>query len=225
MTVECSNCGGLESPELWVAAAALVVALSSAWWAWRSAKAADKSVALAAEEVAMAKEQHKAFMRELRARARIRIDLSTYPEPDEDGVIRNDGTMVGLRLGIGLKNEGDREAREVVLNVIVPAVYRDFRWCGPNGEQVEHAHPPVPTPEQMVDAEGRSYPAHYLSRTIDVLSRRSPLQAWATFHVDVPRHGQSPETSIPVRVTAESDDLSDDEPEASESLMIRLAPR
>jgi hypothetical protein len=77
----------------------------------------------------------------------------------------------------------------------------------------------------MIDAEGRRYPAHYLSRTIDVLSRRSPLQAWATFYVEVPRHGDSPERSIPVRVTAESDDLPEDEPEASRSMMIRLAPR
>jgi hypothetical protein len=197
MTVECSNCGGLDSPELWVAIAALVIALLSAWWAWRSASAAGKAVALASEEVAMAREQHTVFMRELGARARIRIDLSTYPEPDDDGVIRNDGTELGLRVGVLLKNEGDREARAVVLNVIVPAVYRDLRWCGPQGEQSEHAHPPAPTPEQMLDAEGRSYPAHYLSRTIDVLSRRSPLQAWATFYVQVPRHGESPETSVP----------------------------
>jgi hypothetical protein len=113
----------------------------------------------------------------------------------------------------------------VVRNVIVPAVYKNFHWCGPVGEKIEHAHPPVPTPELMPNPDGRDRAAHYLSRTIDVLSRRSPFQAWATFYVEVPRHGESPETSIPVRVTAESDDLPDAEPEASASLMIRLSPR
>src|SRR4051794_38432653 len=71
MTVECSNCGGLDSPELWVAAAALVVALASALWARKSAKAADESVALTRQEVEMARDQYDVFMREVRARARI----------------------------------------------------------------------------------------------------------------------------------------------------------
>jgi hypothetical protein len=222
VSVECSNCGGLGT-EFWLSLVALLLAAVAGWYAKRSADHASEAVALARDEVEMAREEHNEFLRELRARARFRLSLSTWPEPDEDGVIREDATVVGVRVEVVLRNEGDRAAGETVLNVIGPElVWREFRWCGPNGEELPDALPPAPAPEELTDNDGRVWPARYLKLTLPRVSRRSPYARYARVSVEVPSDGV---TSVPVRVTAQADELPDDVHEESERLMIRVALR
>jgi hypothetical protein len=52
------------------------------------------------------------------------------------------------------------------------------------------------------------------------VTRRSHYAAFVQFYVDVPRDAVR---SIPLRVTADADELPDDAPEESERLMIRVA--
>jgi prefoldin subunit 5 len=47
-----------------------VVAVAAGWYAKRAADAANESLDLARQEVAMGREEHDEFLRELRARAR-----------------------------------------------------------------------------------------------------------------------------------------------------------
>jgi hypothetical protein len=72
----------------------------------------------------------------------------------------------------------------------------------------------------LTDAAGQTWAAQYLSLTLQNVMRRSPYLAFATMSVEVPREG---ERSVPIRVTAEADELPDDEPEASETVMVRVA--
>jgi hypothetical protein len=224
VTVECSNCG--VGAELWVALASLVVAVASVIVALRAARdskrsadATDRAVALAHDEVEMARKEHDEFLRGLRARARFRLSLRSRPEP-EDGVISVDASTVQVRVEIGLKNEGDRAAGETVLNVVAPRHVLDFRWCGPQGEAVPDAGPPAETPEELSDAQGRAWPGQYLSKILPRVTRRSHYATFVSLGIVVPRTG---ERSVPVKVTAQADELPDDVDEAVEHLMIRVA--
>jgi hypothetical protein len=201
--------------------AGVILAIVAALYAKRSADSTDKAVALARDEVNMAKTEHAEFLRQLQARARFELTVRPTPEP-ENGVIRVDATEVQLRLRILLRNVGDRAASESVINVVAPVgLVGELRWCGPGGEQKRDASPPADTPETLTDAEGQTWPARYLSMTFPKVTRRSVYLTFATMSVQVPREG---ERSVPIRVTAEADELPDDEPEASERLMIRVAP-
>lgn len=136
-------------------------------------------------------------------------------------MIRVDATMATVRLEILLKNDGDRAAGETVLTVIGPVgLVGDFRWSEPRGELKSNATPPADTPETVTDAEGREWPGPYLSVTIPLVTRRTPAAAYVILTVEVPRDGVR---SVPIRVTADADELPDDEPEASERLMVRVA--
>lgn len=189
-------------------------------YAKRSADHTREAVGLARDEVQMGREEHNEFLRELRARARFRLSLRTWPEPDEDGVIRQDATAVGVRVEIGLNNDGDRVASETVLNVVAPRRLADFRWSLANGGLVSAARPSADTPEELTDDDGRAWPGQYLDKTIPRVSRRSHYADWVLVSVEVPRDGVR---SVPLRVTAQADELPDDIDEEVANLMIRVA--
>jgi hypothetical protein len=229
MPVECSNCGG--GVEVWVAIASLVIALASlivsifaAKEASRSANVADQSLTLTRKEVAIASEQHDVFLRELRARARFELIVRTSPQPDDDDVIRSDGTGGTIIIEVILKNVGEREAGETVLNVIAPRFLGGvgFRWSGPQGEPKEDASPPAPTPEELIDADGETYPAQYLAKVYPTVTRRNAYASFVALYVDFPSEGQR---RVPLRISAAADELPEDEAERSEDLTIRLARR
>ncbi len=88
----------------------------------------------------MGREEHAAFLRELRARARFTITARPL-EADPDGVLRTDATRVFVRAEIGLANVGDKAAGPTTLNVLLPAGL-DARWCGPGGEELGPAWEP-----------------------------------------------------------------------------------
>jgi hypothetical protein len=202
--------------------AGVALALVAALYAKRSADSTDQAVQLARDEVQMAREEHNEFLRELRARAKFRLSLRTWPGPDADGVIREDATIVHVRVEIGLKNDGAQVAGETVLNVVAPRPLAGFRWCLPNGGLVPDARPPADTPEELTDDEGRPWPGQYLDKTIARVSRRSHYAAFVLVSIDVPRDGVR---SVPLRVTAQADELPDDIDEEVASLMIRVALR
>jgi hypothetical protein len=200
--------------------AAVVLALVAALYAKRSADATDQAVQLARDEVEMARAEHAEFLHQLQARARFQLTpRPVYPEPDEDGVLRIDATTLQVRVEIGLKNVGNRAAGETVLNVVAPRYLMNFRWSGPLAEELAVAGPAL-TAEELTDDQGRVFVGQYLALILPSVTRRSHYARYFVFSIDVPRTGI---TSVPFRLTAEADELPDDEPELSEPLMIRVA--
>jgi hypothetical protein len=200
--------------------AGVALALVAALYAKRSADATDEAVSLARDEVEMTREEHNEFLRQLQARARFRlVPRPIYPQPDKDGVLRSDATTVTMRVEIGLKNHGDRAARETVINVLAPRHLESLRWSGPNGEKLAEANP-APSGETLTDADGHVHDAQYLALILPSVTRRSVYVRYFVFDVELPRDGI---TSVPVRVTAEADELPDDELEPTEHLMLRVA--
>jgi hypothetical protein len=120
----------------------------------------------------MARAEHDEFLRELRARANFTLRLRLTPEPDDDGVIRNDGSVIRVRIEILLKNDGEKVAGETVLNVIAPRGF-GLRWCGPRGEDMPGMEAPAETPELLTDADGRTVAAEYLKRSFPKVTLRS----------------------------------------------------
>jgi hypothetical protein len=201
--------------------AGVLLALVAAWYAKRSADSADKALALARDEVGMARTEHQEFLRQLQARARFRLTpRPVYPPPDDEGVLRTDAGTVTVRVEIGLKNDGERAARETVINAVIPRYVNDFRWSGPSGEMLRDAGPPSPTTEALTDAEGNGHVGQYLALILPSVTRRSHYVRYFQFSIEVLHTGRT--VSVPLRVTAEADELPDDEPEASEQLMVRV---
>ena len=113
--------------------------------------------------------------------------LRLTPEPDDDGVIRNDGSVIRVRIEILLKNDGEKAAGETVLNVIAPRSF-GLRWCGPRGEGLEDMDPPAETPEELTDgrpdAGSRILEAH-----VPRVTRRSWYSRHASLYFDMPPEG------------------------------------
>jgi hypothetical protein len=221
VTVECSNCGA--GPEAWaaliLAALSFVVAIAALVYAKRSADAAAATLALARDETKMARAEHEEFLRTLRARARFKLRFRFTPEADEDGVIRTGGTVIRMRIEILLKNEGERTAGETVVNVVASRGM-GLRWSDPRGSELPDATAAAETPEQLTDAEGKVRPAEYLAVTLPKVTLRSWYAKFATLYFDVPAEG---EMSVPLRVTAQADELPDDIDEEVEHIMLRVA--
>jgi hypothetical protein len=199
--------------------AGVLLAVVAAMYAKRSADAANHAVSLARDEINMAKAEHSEFLRQLRARARFRLTLRILePEPGQDGVIRALGS-VRVLAEVGLKNIGERAAGETLLQVIAPRNVANFRWSGPKGEARPDLLAALETPEELTDDNGKVHLGQYLDRGIERVTRRTYYVAFFAFDVETPPTGVR---SVPVRVTAEADELPDDEPEASERGMIRV---
>jgi hypothetical protein len=163
---ECTNCGGI-GPEFWVALAALVVAVAAGWYAKRAADAGNESLDLARQEVAMGREEHDEFLRELRARARFAGTVKFPQAKDGPGSVVTyvtEGTSGTALIEVGLKNTGDRPASFTVLNLIAPAWARpSLQWCGPLGQDLGEPSRSAPTPEKLTDPTGATTDAVYLS--------------------------------------------------------------
>jgi hypothetical protein len=195
--VECTNCG--PGVEVWVTVGALLIA----------------GVALV-----ISAREHREFMRQLRARARFRLTPRVLGA-NERGVIETGGSVRHVRVEIGLKNIGDRAASATVINVVAPRRLESLRWCGPKGEDVTDPalRQTAETAEVLTDVEGRRFEAEYLARELPRVGRKMDYVGWITFAVAVPPEG---ETSVPLRVTAQADELPDDIQEVSERVMVRV---
>jgi hypothetical protein len=202
--------------------AGVLLAIVAALYAKRSADATERAVSLARDEVNMAKAEHVEFLRQLGAKARFELTLRILqPEPEDDGVIRAVGS-VRVLVEIGVKNVGQRAAGETLIQVIAPRNIANFRWSGPKGEQRPDllAGAALETPEELTDDNGTVHLGQYLDRGLERVTRRTYYVAFFVLDVETPPTGVR---SVPVRVTAEADELPDDEPEASARWMIRLA--
>jgi hypothetical protein len=206
-----------------VALAALVVAVAAGWYAKRAADAANESLALARQEVAMGREEHDAFLRELRARARFAGTVKFPQAKDVAGSIVTfvtEGTGGVARIEVGLKNTGERAASFTVLNLIAPAwAGPSLQWCGPRGEHLGEPSRSAPTDEELTDPTGGTTGAVYLSLELQRVARRPDYVRFARLNFDVPVGG---ERWIPVRFTAQADELPDDIEELSAHRTLRI---
>jgi hypothetical protein len=199
--------------------AGLALAAVAAWYAKRSSDATDRAVSLARDEVEMARAEHAEFLRQLQARAKFQFTVRPTPEPGDDGVIRVDATVACVTVEIGLRNVGERAAGETLVNAIAPRDLREFRWSGPHGEVRPDDSDPAETREELTDDDGRVYPGQYLDKELPRVTRRPYYVTWVTLMVEVPAQGVR---SVPLRFTAEADELPDEEPLVSETLMLRV---
>jgi hypothetical protein len=211
MQVNCSNCGGI-GPEFWLALGAFIVSLGALWFSKVASDAAN-------QDLAMARQEHREFLTQLQARARFKLRIRV-PRADDDGVYRVAAASANITAEIGLKNDGTRAATATLLNVMVPRSV-PVRWCGPNGEELPDVAGPAETGECLMDATGKEQPAHFLSFEIPRVGRRPHYVKFFRLSVSaVPPPGE--ELSIPIKVTADADELPDDEPELSGTLMLRV---
>src|SRR6187431_1112603 len=74
--------------------------------------------------------------------------------------------------------------------------------------------------ETLTDADDLVHDTQYVALILPSVTRRSTYVRYFVFFVNVPSGGA---TSIPIRVSADADELPDDEPEATEHMMLRFA--
>lgn len=192
--------------------------------------ATDTSVAIAAGALliaavalVMSAREHREFLATLRARARF---VGTVKFPHANDVAGSIVTFVSegnggtARIEVGLKNTGERAATFTVLNLIAPAwAGSSLQWCGPRGEALRDASPPAPTGEKLTDPAGNTTAAIYLSLDLPRVARRPHYVRFARLNFDVPVGG---ERWIPVRFTAQADELPDDVDELSVRRTLRI---
>ena len=106
--------------------------------------------------------------------------------------------------------------------MLAPRYLENFRWSGPNGEDFLEAGASraAASGETLTDADDLVHDTQYLALILPSVTRRSTYVRYFVFFVNVPSGGA---TSIPIRVSADADELPDDEPEATEHMMLRFA--
>jgi len=193
---ECTNCAGI-GPEFWITLGALAIAAGALVIAFR---------------------EHREYMKQLQARARFTLRLRPL-RADDDGVIHTKGSKAYVIVEIGLKNDGNRAAGPTVINVVAPRHLETLRFCGPSGEELPATQAPAEAAETLVDAQGGRMSSKFLSTELPRVSLRPHYLKFARFPVDVPDQG---EANVPLRVTAQADELPDDVSEVSERLLVRV---
>jgi hypothetical protein len=186
--VHCTNCSGASTTdELALALSLIAVAVAIAAFTYQAV-------------------EHREFMRQLRARARLALFIDPRPAPDADGVIRIPGaTSAAVRVGLGIENTGDRPARDVLLSVLLPRTIRFERTD-------EHG---MPTPGQSRDAnpdsvelldDGRSeVPVHWRSWEVARVVPERHYASYVTLLLDLPPSRE--ELRVPMRVKLDSEDI------------------
>ncbi len=105
-------------------------------------------------------------MRDLRARAKFKVKLTTVGNDVRDGVRWTKAGRTAVRVSVGIKNEGDKAAGETLINALVPAHLENVRWAGPGGQATEEPKMTTPTEEKLTGSDGTEYDAKFLSRTV-----------------------------------------------------------
>jgi hypothetical protein len=194
VTVECSNCGGVDWPTL-------------------------AALAIAAIALGITLREHREFLRRLRARANLRVTLSAK-DADAHGVILmggSAGTVIGR---VGVDNKGDRAAGPTTLNLLAPRRLSNFRWCGPNGEPVPGLPNPEALPESLPDAEGGEIEAEYISVEIPRVGLKSSHVRFFSFYVNLREDGG--DVVVPFLARASADELPEDIDEVTDRLVVRV---
>lgn len=186
------GCGG-ESTST-ITAIGLVLALvgvAIALMAWRSAAGA----------LTIAREQHKEFLGQLRARADFEIGLVLEGHPS--GLIETGQDEVRLRWSTKIENCGNRAATDVGINFLAPNDLRSLAW------DQQDATKPSSTIERLKASNGTTHPAQYVVRLMERLSLRMVHINYASAVADTPKN-PGEERIIPVMFRVWSADLPDE---------------
>jgi hypothetical protein len=168
-------------------------------------------LALTAGALYVGLQGHRERTRERKARARFNVTVRTV-DADENGIRWTDADTQHTRIGLGVKNIGDRAAGETLVNVVVPRSLPFARWAGPSGEEMPDGKVTVDTPELLPDAEGNeTIPSKFLASTFDRVGRRPHYEKFVQFPVELPpRDSGLRQTTVPGRVRVQADELPDD---------------
>jgi hypothetical protein len=172
--------------------------------------------------------QHRRTVRERNARARFDVIVRTV-DADEKGIrwtAPNTTTQI-TRIAIGVKNTGEVEAGETLLNVLVPEHLEYARWAGPGGEEVPEGKRTAPTSERLPDEQGQeTVPSKFLSATWSRIRLRPHYEKFVTFPVHLPpRESGLQQATVPVRVKVQADELPDDMEECVVDYTVRVVRR
>lgn len=207
--------------ELLIALIGVLIAAAALVYAAQAKRIAEDTLELARDEVRIAREEHEVFLKELRARAVLDVGLrvANYPVAP-DGAVEVEATSCFPRIEIGITNRGDKAARDVILNALVPAHTQAVRWAAAGGQEIPAGGVTLPTAETLDHPDGGPQAAIYLEKTLSRVSRRpNGHVVYFQLHADIPHQG---EAAIPIRVRVDCDDLPDDQADVTIDMLLRL---
>jgi hypothetical protein len=197
--IECRNCGDGGGLAVWASFAAVAVASGALWISAR---------------------EHKAYMRQLRARARFSIELrvDNYDHDATTGMEDEAGTIRPV-FRLKIDNYGERASAATLINVLVPREYAStLRWSGPKGGELP-TRTPFDSDELVTLPDGAQVATTTLSGVIPRITRSGGQIEFFCFTVRLPDTGD--QIAIPIRVLAHADEIPDDVPEYSGSMVFR----
>jgi len=166
--------------------------------------------------------------RDRKARARFDVTVRTV-DADTNGIRWTDRntTTQHTRIGIGVKNVGERAAGETLVNVVVPRTLEFARRAGPKGEERPEGKLTADTTEMLPDAHGNpTVPSKFGSSTWDRVGIRPHYEKFVQFPVDLPpREGGLSQAIVPVRVRVQADELPDEVEEYVVDHIVRVVRR
>ena len=168
-------------------------------------------LALTAVAVYVSLQGHRERTRERKVRARFDVTVRTV-DADENGIRWTDADTQHTRIGIGVKNVGEKAAGQTLLNVVIPRSLPFARWAGPSGEEMPDGTRMADTPELLPDETGNeTIPSKFLASTFDRIGLRPHYEKFVQFPVELPsRESGLSQTTVPVRVRVQADELPDD---------------
>jgi hypothetical protein len=133
-------------------------------------------------------------------------------DADENGIRWTDADTQHTRIGIGVKNVGEKAAGQTLLNVVIPRSLPFARWAGPSGEEMPDGTRMADTPELLPDETGNeTISSKFLASTFDRIGLRPHYEKFVQFPVELPsRESGLSQTTVPVRVRVQADELPDD---------------
>jgi hypothetical protein len=183
----------------------LLIALGSMLLAWKSSKASEAAADAAEESLSIARTQHQAFVKTLRAHANFAVSIYQ----SGDGLVESDANRVELQWLIKIENTGDKPAKEVVVIFVAPRAVRGLAWLEDEGDSLLSerggAHD---VRENLVAADGSEDEAQAvvkIARHIGRFTKYSRVGGIIDLSSTV---GES--IVIPVQVKVGSDDLPED---------------
>jgi hypothetical protein len=215
--VECIKSCGVTEPST-VAAIGLVVAFASLALAIYAIRLTSRSVGIAKDALGIAQEQHRVFLRDELARARLTIEIGIAGS-GSDGVRRVEaGVKTALRVDLGFSNIGERQARNVVINWLFPQYLEGPRWVDGNGGEVG-PYDLQSTSEKLSGTHGELLTANYLEKRVDLIDLSANyIQRFRFFAI---LKGAS-YIEVPTRLRVSSDDFPDDSREYIVDELLRI---
>jgi hypothetical protein len=189
-----------------IALAALIVAVVAAVFAGVS--------------VYWAHSEHIEFLKRLRARAKLRVQLTAIENPapgtdDPLAVAAEPGHEFDQIFRIGIANDGDSAAGATSIDVLVPATVRNFEWCDGAGRPLDQQDTPIDTGEKLPRESGEA-PAIWISKEIRRVSTRGGVVCHFKLLVD------RNERCLPIRIKAQCDELPDDIEEECQDFELKV---